>query len=414
MALDISSHRAEATLSPLSISTEQQLLLACVSSSVNKIQPPNIDQVSRDLDWQTLIQTAGNHGVLPLLYQTLKTVVSESVPPSILTQLQGYVQRIALNNTIFAKELLTICQVLQKHNIRALPFKGPTLAVSVYGNLGLRSFCDLDIWIDPQKAESAISLLTSEAGYQSGRQWHFLNPAYEAAFMQSWREYSLTNGVIAIDLHQHLTVEAFLSTGITFEEFWASRDTVTIANQVVSGFGVNDLLIYLCLHGSKECWHSLKWVCDIAAWMHRYQEVDWPSLITRAQQLRCERRLLLGLSIANQMLSTLIPSAIQNRIASDPISQQLTHTFVHLLFDPDINLGRPFTLKKFWLHVQSLEQSQDQWASLTEVNRQVRAFTYKIFPNSEDRAFLPLPPSLNLLYYFIRPLRILSQRNKVS
>lgn len=390
-------------------SPEIQLLLCCARTVVPSNQRDQIEALaSGSMDWSALIQMAGQHGVLPLLYQNLKTHAHATVP--VLGQLRQYGQTIAISNTLFARALLNVLQLLETHGIRALPFKGPVLAVSVYGNLGLRHFCDLDIWVEPQRAQDAIALLTDKVGYRAGRQWRFLNPAQEAAFRASWREYSLFKGTIAIDLHRSLTVEKFLSVAFDFEHLWAQRTAISLAGQSVPSFGRIELLIYLCLHGSKECWRGLKWICDVAEWMHNYSDVDWDQVMARAQDLRCQRRLLLGVSLAHEVLGSPLPDRVAQQQAEDSTSQDLVQQFKQHLFMPNTPLGRSFTWQKFWLHVRSVDQAQDRWASLEELKRQVDAIAIKGFPNSRDYAFLPLPQHLHLLYYFLRPVRLLQQK----
>ncbi|WP_158535235.1 nucleotidyltransferase domain-containing protein [Acaryochloris thomasi] len=398
----------------VSLGSELRLLLRCATTQIQDASIQEIEVLAgqNDLDWDYLIETAGNHGVLPLLYQSLSAVAPDVVPQQMLKQLRQFVQQIALKNTLFTRELLSILQLLETHGIRALPFKGPVLAVSAYGNLALRNFCDLDIWVEPHRVLDAIAILTTEAGYCSGRQWHFLDPAQEASFMNSWREYGLRKGIVPIDLHRNLTVEDFLSSALTFDLLWERREMITIAGQSVPSFSQADLLIYLCLHGSKECWRGLKWICDVAEWVQNSPQANWTEILMRSQVLRCERRLLLGLSLAHTFLGTPLPPLIEQKLAQDVIGQQLTHQCVQKLFDSNNRLGRRFTREKFWFHLRSVEHPQDRWDSLKEIRRHMRSKVIKVLPNTLDHEFLPLPRPFYFLYYFLRPVRLLTQTGK--
>jgi hypothetical protein len=61
--------------------------------------------------------------------------------------LRARFEEIARKNLRFTAELIRILNCLESHGIAAIPFKGPTLAESVYGNLALREFSDLDILV---------------------------------------------------------------------------------------------------------------------------------------------------------------------------------------------------------------------------------------------------------------------------
>jgi len=60
-----------------------------------------------------------------------------------------------------------------------IPYKGPTLALAVYGNLALREFTDLDILVQTQNVRQAAELL-KDRGYQGQFQ---LGSAQEADFL---------------------------------------------------------------------------------------------------------------------------------------------------------------------------------------------------------------------------------------
>jgi hypothetical protein len=52
--------------------------------------------------------------------------------------------------------------LLESYEIPAIAYKGPTLAVSAYGNLSLRQFGDLDILVQDRAYERARQLLIKQ------------------------------------------------------------------------------------------------------------------------------------------------------------------------------------------------------------------------------------------------------------
>src|SRR5208282_2899895 len=44
-------------------------------------------------------------------------------------------------------ELFRLLDLLERHAIPALPFKGPVLASALYGDLAMRESCDLDVLV---------------------------------------------------------------------------------------------------------------------------------------------------------------------------------------------------------------------------------------------------------------------------
>jgi len=60
----------------------------------------------------------------------------------------------AARNVFLTNKLFEILNLFKKNDILALPFKGPVLAESVYGDLSLRQFVDLDILVHNHDAIS--------------------------------------------------------------------------------------------------------------------------------------------------------------------------------------------------------------------------------------------------------------------
>jgi hypothetical protein len=81
------------------------------------------------------------------LYQSLNTTCPEAVPKANLAQLRNYFHANAQRNLFLTQELLKLLTLFKTNGISAIPYKGPVLAVAVYGNLALRQFGDLDILV---------------------------------------------------------------------------------------------------------------------------------------------------------------------------------------------------------------------------------------------------------------------------
>ena len=71
---------------------------------------------------------------------------------------------LAIHALYLTAELLRILRLLDAHAIRAVPLKGPALAQSLYGDLALREFCDLDVLVQETDLRKARGLLEAQ-GY---------------------------------------------------------------------------------------------------------------------------------------------------------------------------------------------------------------------------------------------------------
>lgn len=190
---------------PTSFRPEAQLLLNCARTHIDPATAKQIQNLlQKDLDWHYLLRHAYRHGVIPLLYWSLQKTYPEAVPQNILRQLQFYFQIKADRNLFLTKELLLILDLFATHNISAIPFKGAVFAASVYGNLALREFCDLDILVYKQDFLKAKELLIRQ-GYQ-----HKYFGEHEAAYAQA--QLIRIDGKVGIDLHYGITPSDFFFT----------------------------------------------------------------------------------------------------------------------------------------------------------------------------------------------------------
>jgi len=86
------------------------------------------------ITYEILLGLAYQHGVLPLLYKTLKTMYEREYLPhdqyitALLTEAKPLYLSIAQKNMLISAELIRIMKFFEVNNIEALAFKGPALA----------------------------------------------------------------------------------------------------------------------------------------------------------------------------------------------------------------------------------------------------------------------------------------------
>jgi len=124
------------------------------------------------------------------------------------------------------------------------------------------------------------------------------------------------NSVLQVDLQWVMAHEQFAFC-LDRPEIWGHRAHVSIDGQMVRGLAPEELLIVLCVHGSKHAWEQLKWIADVAELL-RSHSLSWKRVFSRASEWKCRRMLLLGLALANRLMEFPLPPDILNAIAVDP------------------------------------------------------------------------------------------------
>jgi hypothetical protein len=267
-------------------------------------------------DWPPILKLAERHGLSPLLYWNLQSHSPEAMGTSLRERFKSN----AVRNLAHMQELLRILQWLSTASISAIPYKGPVLAASVYKNLGLREFFDLDILVDAADVAHAAELLTIN-GYQCQTQ---LSEAQSRAYVSSGCELCFEREGVAVELHWRIAPRIY-SLAFAFPDLWARRQTLSFGEQTIATLSPEDTLLVLCVHAMKHKWNSLCWVMDVFELLRAEPNLDWAATLERARAMGAERVLLLGLSLANELFSVPLPELMKERLRDDRSLPGLLH-----------------------------------------------------------------------------------------
>jgi len=371
---------------------EVDLLLCCARTNLS---PEIVEQIRGllhpKMDWTYLLRMAAGHGLTPLLYFNLKNNFPDLVPAPIFDQLHVQFLANARRNVFLAEELLKILARFETHAIPAIPYKGPVLAVSLYGDLTLRTFGDLDIIVRKSDVGRAKALLLSQ-GYRPDLS---LTRDQEIAFLHSDLEgwFVRQEGMVRVEVQWGERKDFPLAPD--FEPFWKRLGKYSFQGRMVLAFSPEDLLLLLCLHGAEHCWERLNWVCDLTEFVRVHQGTDWRGLIGRAEVLGCRRVLFLGLFLAYDLLAASLPEEIVKAIGADSSVRSLAVRVQEWLFRHED--GPAADLQRSLFNLKLTERLRDR----------IRYCLRSAFhPGVVDWQALPLPRSLFFLYYVIHPLRV--------
>ena len=375
---------------------EIEILLSCAQHWTNFEKTAGIRGIlANGVDWEYLLRMAGRHGLMPLLFHHLDSICPEAVPGPILGKLKNHFNANLGYNRFLTGELLGLLDLFENHGIPAVPFKGPVLASSVYGDLSLREFSDLDILVYKRDALKAKDLLLSQ-GYLPVFQ---LSPVQERAYIQSECEYNFNHGRTGVHVEIHWQfLPSRLLAPLGLRDMWERLTRVCIFGKEVLTLSPGDLLLILCIHGYKHCWEALGWICDVAGLIQIHRGIDWDLLTEEAHRFGSDRILFLGLYLTKNLLNTNLPDGVWQKIKSDTKVKALAREVSRHLFDDRDN--SPGILGKSLFHIKSTSL----WRNIVRY-----CFYFSIPPTSEDYKILELPSSLFFLYFLIRPFRLLGK-----
>jgi len=378
-----------ARIAGLHNSPELELLLACARREMSADHTRRaLELLDGPLDWGLLLEQARAHRLLPLLYWHWKRSLRLSFPAEIAHELDDRFRANVARSLLLVRDLADIVDLLGRHGIPVVPFKGPALAESLYGNAALRECVDLDILIRRRDVPEAIRTLVS-AGYADGKQ---LTPAQQNAFLATQYEYPfLSPSGILVELQWRI-VPRYFSLPLSEEQYWSRIQPLTVCGREMNSLSREDLLLLLCFHGGKHGWEKLIWLADVAELVVSHPHLDWEYVLDQSRRAGGLRMLLLGVVLANRLLGTAIPPDLEQSLARDRTVERIADGIGRDL----VRGGLPTYVKSQLYLLRVRERWQDRL-------RYVFRFTCTATP--VEWAMVNLPPSLSVLYRFLRVLR---------
>lgn len=345
--------------------------------------------IAQEIDWERLTRLALWHAMGPVVYRALARN-AETVPTSALAVLRDRFRANSARSLYLTHELARMMRVLNRQALPAIALKGPTLATALYGDIAMRDFADLDILVrlcDVSRVREALIAEGYRPRFLDGR-------ALESGFFQCSEEaFVARDGVAVIDAHWRI-VPRYFDFADAEASFWRRAGTTPLFNDSIATLAPPDLLLFLCIHGTKHGWPLLGWTCDLAMLIRREPSLDWVSILDEADRLRSRRPLLLGVCLANAVFDAPVNEELLAMARGDRIVIHLARAIMRRLFAGEEGSG---LFHEWYVPLAALESARQRIRYLAD-----RALT----PTIEDWELIRLPRALFPLYYAIRPLRL--------
>ncbi len=164
----------------------------------------------------------------------------------------------------------------------------------------------------------------------------------------------------------------------------------------VPSLPVEELLCYLCIHGTRHRWLYLDLVCCVSELIRSCKDIEWLQAWRFAARIHCTTVLLLGLGLSRKLMQAEIPEYLTQLIDSSPRINKLVEELSQDLFSGyGAGMVVPDT---FDLH--QLKVKDRFYDKVLYVGRVV------FIPTKVDLRVFPLPETLAFVRYFLRPVRL--------
>ncbi len=140
-------------------SVELYLVLSCARAALEGSGTAAIRQtLSGTVDWERVLSLSLRHALLPLVWRPLRAF-PELVPAAAQVAFARAHVAIAARGASLTQELGRLLRLLEGAGVEALAYKGPALAVQLYGDVQARAFLDLDLPVRPRDFGRCRALL---------------------------------------------------------------------------------------------------------------------------------------------------------------------------------------------------------------------------------------------------------------
>jgi hypothetical protein len=302
--------------------TEGLLLICCQKNLDGKLKKEAASLIKEGLYWQRFLELAMKKGVTILVYDALREIAPRlDIPQFVFDRLKFSYLFIISEANYQHKQLEELLEVFTKKGILVLPLKGTILAKRLYGNIAARGIsCDFDFLIKEEDREITKNALAG-AGYRFSR----------AELVEKWQwQYEFSKSKEKkVDLHWDITMMGRNRQRI--DGLWQGVEPAEREGIKYYDFKLEELLLYLCAHlSNSDSFRTLRAACDIRRALEKYAyEINWESLIDKAQRWRLLGSLYAGLSLNKDLFGHSFPKEVLTRIKINGLKKLFIRIFAN-------------------------------------------------------------------------------------
>lgn len=323
----------------MSPTAEKDLLFGCARYPLRSFSSHDLAALLQaQLNWNYVLMTAGSHGLAPLLFRVLTEYgVHDTVPPPVQEKLKtAYLASLMRNQWLYG-ELAAFLKPAAAQDVPVILLKGAALCLTLYEDMALRPFGDLDILVRQHDVNAGRRIL-EDLDFDVIPGIYF--PVSDEDNSRLGCEWSYHRDGAVIELHWNL-INSLEPFRVDIDLFWDGAQEVSVAGNRALVMTPGTQLLHLCLHQFKHRWEHLRDLLDISLLIERQgRAIDWERLAATANAQGLGRCVYYSISLCQQVLDldasqmglerflgrsrpTLIARDMQELIAAEILSERL-------------------------------------------------------------------------------------------
>lgn len=293
-----------------------------------------------------------------------------------------------------AAELTAVLRTLAAAGIPAMPFKGPTLALAVYGDLSARRMVDVDVVVSPADRQRALAVLAS-----AGWQWPTAGTRTRDV-LHHWLGHVpvvRAGAVLGVELHWRFAPLALPWT-LPVEEVLRCAVPVALASDPLWRTPQpSDHLLLLAWHGTRHGWATLEWLSGFAHLLDACRPDEVDAAASTARRVGGARALGIAVASAMRAFDLSVPRSLE-RLAADPVARaEATRLVAQMWADPATETVEAHSWRQhgYWMRCLDSGLARARFIGLSAV-----------LPTERELELIRLPEALAGLYYPLRVARV--------
>ena len=256
--------------------------------------------LSRPYDGYLLAEYARGEGVSSLVYHNLcRLRLQHGAGARLQAAMREEYYAILASNVRGQEQAKELLSAFGRGGVPAVWLKGICLAETVYGNIALRPFSDIDLMIRESDLRRTTEILTA-LGYSLLRTGREDDPlSYARAFMKP--------GMRPLDIHWSTLSSTWLRSCVGekqgLEGVWSRCQPFSLAGSPALSLGPSDQIIHLCQHGFSHSFSRLTQLVDIIESLRFYGDrLDLQAALRQAGEMGMANILYYSIKYAESSL----------------------------------------------------------------------------------------------------------------
>lgn len=303
----------------------------------------------REIDWKNLLIRAEKHRVRPIVNVGVNLLKdSVKIPDEIVEGLKEYHHARGHENLLNARELIGLVKAMREKGMEVIPYKGVVLSQLAYGDIGLREMSDIDFLMKLDEFPVVREILLSR-GYVPAK---YVPEEFEAVFFRQNFQYNfdLFKGEkrqYHVEPHWKIGLRQW-QTDLDFDDVEPLTARKDFYGTEINMLSPEGLLITTCLHhGGEDRWNSLKYICDVATILIKFEdEMNWDLLERELKKFKVTNLVLLGIGVAVETFDVPVPGRIRQLIAKRKIASHVQKVMYQLRSEE-----RPAKINNYFRHI---------------------------------------------------------------